>query len=145
MEDLESVDLPCFNRLEALREVEKDGILSEEDFRETYRGIVWTTNRSDGVEVEITAGGREKAVTMETREDYCAAVEKFRLNEAVPAVAAIKRGLETIVPIRLLTMYTWKELEIMVCGRPEIDIGLLKTHTVSPSFFPLHEKDQPDL
>ena len=30
---------------------------------------------------------------------------------------------------RLLKLFTWMELEILVCGRPEIDIEVLRNHT----------------
>jgi hypothetical protein len=38
----------------------------------------------------------------------------FRLGEFKQQVEAIKRGLATIVPLRLLPLFTWQELEMMV-------------------------------
>jgi len=38
----------------------------------------------------------------------------------------MRRGLATIVPIQLLPLFTWEELELMTCGKREIDIDLLK-------------------
>ena len=81
--------------------------------------------------MELVAGGREKLVTLADHVEFCSAVEKYRLEEGSTAIAAIKRGLETIIPLPLISIFTWQELEVMLCGRPEIDIALLKLHTVS--------------
>lgn len=39
---------------------------------------------------------------------------------------AIKLGIGLIYPIELIKLYTWKELEYKVCGKPSIDIVHLK-------------------
>jgi hypothetical protein len=46
-----------------------------------------------------------------------------------PALRALRRGLYSTVPARLLRLLTWAELEVAVAGRPEIDITLLRAHT----------------
>lgn len=53
-------------------------------------------------------------------------VEKYKLNEFKVQVEAIRSGLATIVPIQLLGLFTWKEIELSVCGKREIDLELLK-------------------
>ena len=42
---------------------------------------------------------------------------------------AIKRGLATVVPLKMLSLMTWRELEVHVCGRPIMDLALLKANT----------------
>jgi E3 ubiquitin-protein ligase HERC2 len=44
-------------------------------------------------------------------------------------VAALRSGLATIVPLHLLQLFTGEDLEVMVCGRRQIDIELLRTVT----------------
>ena len=34
-----------------------------------------------------------------------------------------------MVPAALLNLSTWKQLEEWVCGKPDVDIELLKRHT----------------
>ena len=63
------------------------------------------------------------------RGQYCDLVQQFRLHEFDAHVAAIKRGVGHIVPLRSLSLFTWKELEVLVGGPPNIDIDLLKRHT----------------
>jgi hypothetical protein len=42
---------------------------------------------------------------------------------------AIRAGLMAVVPASLLGLYTWQQLRLRVCGRPTIDIALLKSVT----------------
>jgi E3 ubiquitin-protein ligase HERC2 len=44
-------------------------------------------------------------------------------------VAAIRAGLASIVPTKLLALFTWEELEMMVCGKKNVDVELLKSVT----------------
>ncbi len=135
-EDLAAVDLMAVQSLSALRQAPEDGVASEAEFKAAYRGLCWVTSGSDGAEVEVVPGGRTKPVTLADRLEYCAAVEQLRLAEGAAAVAAMKRGLETLVPVRVLTVFKWRELEALVCGRPEIDVELLMAHTEYRGFRP---------
>ncbi|CAE7895047.1 Herc2, partial [Symbiodinium sp. KB8] len=44
-------------------------------------------------------------------------------------VDAIRRGLARVIPPSLLSLLGWRELEVHVCGRPVIDVALLKANT----------------
>jgi hypothetical protein len=44
-----------------------------------------------------------------------------RLNEANKQIKAIKAGIGMVFPQFLMKLYTWKELEYKVCGKPSID------------------------
>jgi hypothetical protein len=39
------------------------------------------------------------------------------------------RGLNALLPARLLPLFTHTELELMTCGAPDIDISILRKHT----------------
>ncbi|ETO22614.1 hypothetical protein RFI_14580 [Reticulomyxa filosa] len=99
-EDLKEIDSLCFDILNKLSNIEKEGI-TPETFSE------W-----------------------DNRKEYVQLLEHYRLNEFNTQVEAIRRGLATIVPIALLPLFTWQELELMVCGKREIDLELLKANTV---------------
>ena len=34
-----------------------------------------------------------------------------------------------MLPVRLMTLFTWSEFELMTCGTPEVDIDNLRRHT----------------
>lgn len=44
-------------------------------------------------------------------------------------MAAIRRGLDDVLPSQVLCLFTWQELEERVCGSRDIDIEMLKRHT----------------
>lgn len=85
--------------------------------------------RSDKSEVELVPGGRDISVTYATRREFVDAVYKARLNEHMPQIEAIQKGIAKIIPIQLLNLLTWEELEVAVSGSKVIDIDLLKRHT----------------
>ena len=41
----------------------------------------------------------------------------------------MRKGLATIVPLDLLSLFPWQSVEMMVCGKAEIDVDLLKQCT----------------
>jgi E3 ubiquitin-protein ligase HERC2 len=51
----------------------------------------------------------------------------YRLHEFDDAVAAVREGMSRVVPVPLLSLFTGLELETMVCGSPDIPLGLLKS------------------
>jgi len=84
-------------------------------------------------------------------------VEWVRLHESDRQIKAMRKGLTSVVPARLLELMTWQDLEWRVCGRPHVDVGLLRRHTeysagVNPEaphigylWHTLHEFGQQDL
>ena len=63
---------------------------------------------------------------------YCTRkkIQQYRWNESSLAVSFIMRGLRTVVPSDVLRLYTWKELELEICGRHSMDVELLKRNTI---------------
>ena len=53
----------------------------------------------------------------------------FRLNEFNVQISAMREGLLRSVPELVLSLMTWHELEMAVCGKPEIEIDVLKQMT----------------
>jgi hypothetical protein len=50
-------------------------------------------------------------------------------------VENMRKGMATIIPIQLLSLFTWQELELNVCGKNKIDIQLLRENTRYQSGF----------
>ena len=84
---------------------------------------------ADGTEVELVSGGKSKPVTMANRNEWVDLVVQTRLYESKRQVDAIRRGLSAVVPLQLLSLLNWRELEVHVCGRPVMDVQLLKSNT----------------
>jgi len=68
--------------------------------------------------------------SFEKRGEWAEYVEKIRLDESKKQAEAIRKGLSLVVPEGLLNLLTWRELETLVCGKPILDVDLLRTNTV---------------
>jgi hypothetical protein len=116
--------------LDQIAGCEAIGVQGERQFREAFPDLRFVTSGSDGGEIELVPGGRGLRVRFEDRARYCALVERRRLSEFNVQVEAIRRGFATVVPLRALAFFTWQQLEVLVAGRPEVDVAVLRRHTV---------------
>ena len=66
----------------------------------------FTTVLSNGTEAEVVEGGAHIDVTWHNRAAYCAAVRKARLREGSTQTHAVLRGLNSLLPVRLLALLT---------------------------------------
>ena len=82
------------------------------------------------LQVEVCAGGASRAVTYESRLEYVDLVLQYRLHEFDKQIDAVTVGLACMVPVRLLCMFSWSELEEMVCGMVTIDVEMLRTSAI---------------
>jgi other hect domain ubiquitin protein ligase E3 len=96
-------------------------------FEESFE--FFTSKLSDSTVVELVDGGRNFPVTFENKKKYIRDVLNVRFQEARKQIKALREGLAKVVPIGLLNLITWKQLEDWVCGKPAVDIKLLKRHT----------------
>jgi len=103
---------------------------TEENFAFYFPDLYFTVVLSTGQTVELLPGGSSIPVTFARCGEYVALAEKCRLAEFQLQLAAICRGIMAIVPMEFLTMFTWRQLEVMVTGNPEIDIALLREKTM---------------
>lgn len=126
--DLKGVDECCCQMLDILNNLREHEITPEK-FPETFENICFSTHDSSGRLVELVEHGSELMVTYEKAQEYSELVEKLRLHESERQYAAIRRGMSTVVPLNLLNLFSWKQVESMVCGAPDIDIEVLKSKT----------------
>ena len=66
---------------------------------------------------------------MKEETEWAELVEKARLDESKKQAEALRKGLSIVVPEGLLNLLTWRELETLVCGKPILDVDLLRTNT----------------
>ena len=69
-------------------------------------------------------------VTYRNKDLFAALTMDFKLKECAVHLQALMAGLWSIVPPQYLALFTWQELESMICGQPEVDVELLKRHTI---------------
>jgi len=122
--DLEAVDKLC---VQAFGEMQK---LSADKFEYLVQAERFVTQLSDGREIEVKEGGRDVAVTFANRDEYVQLCVQARLNEADQQINAIRKGLHAVVPAYLLGLFSWFDLEMLVCGNAQIDVDALRKHTL---------------
>ena len=103
--------------------------MDRDTFESSFAGVLnYTTVLSNGETVPLIPNS-EKLVTYEERFEYCKLVKKRRMEENSAAIAAIREGLTKVIPADVLSLLTWQELELKVCGLPEITVEALKKST----------------
>jgi len=135
--DLVAIDSLCYDVMEKVANIDQQNVTEE-----TFNDVITTnfvTTSCDGREVELKENGSNIPVTWHNRKEFVSLLEQYRLNEFKLQIEAIRRGLATIVPIPLLPLFTWQELEMMVCGKREIKIDYLRANTRYRS--PVQESD----
>jgi E3 ubiquitin-protein ligase HERC2 len=80
---------------------------------------------SSGQEVKLNTLSTH--VTSDNAQEYIKLSTFMRLHEFDEQVTAIREGMSKVIPVPLLSLFTGAELELMVCGNPEISIQLLKS------------------
>lgn len=128
--DLQAIDELCVKNVNALlndSDLEQKGV-NAENFEDIY-GLDFTYPSCDGTLIELKEDGANSPVTWSNRHEYARLVFDFRLHELAAPVKAMRQGLSSVIPSRFLSLLTFKELELEVCGQPEIDIELLKANT----------------
>ncbi len=68
-------------------------------------------------------------ITASNFNKYCSNYREYRLNEFHRQIEFIRQGLYSVVPDYFLSLFTPDELEEAVCGKGDMDVGLLKRNT----------------
>jgi len=135
MSDVEAIDVLSSNILKQINHPDAKSLPSEL-FNESMADIKFTVVDSAGKTRPLCPGGEQKSLTSENCHEYSAMVQNYRINEFRKQTAAIRQGLGKVVPLEALCLFSWKELEIMVCGRgfASEDVDLLKRNTEFSGF-----------
>lgn len=64
--------------------------------------------------IELCTNGRQRRLSFDNVRDFVARFLSTRLNEAEPMIAALRTGMEVVIPRRILMLFTEKELEKVV-------------------------------
>lgn len=87
-------------------------------------------------EVDLVENGAMKEVTNENISHYLEANLKYRmLNRTKPQMTELLIGFYDVVPEPALTVFDFQELELMLCGLPEIDMQDWEDNTVYSGLF----------
>jgi len=118
--DVESVDADKFKSLEWM-------------LRESINGVLYETFSVDQSvfgatsTVDLVPGGRDIDVTDANKPLYAHLIADFILTRAIHAqLSAFLKGFHDIIPAKLISVFNEQEVELMVCGLPDIDLADLR-------------------
>jgi len=130
LQDLMNYDYTTWSNIQ-FRDPRDGHLFDEHEFAEYYAGLTYTTSLSDGVtKVELRPGGGRIPVRFESRWQYAMEVVRARFQETSLQMDAIRRGLYSIIPRYALSLLSWNELRLKICGEPSLDLAYLKKRTV---------------
>jgi E3 ubiquitin-protein ligase HECTD3 len=79
--------------------------------------------------------GRNTKVTFGNASDYAGLLENYLLTEGEYIYDAIRKGMSAVVPLNLVALLTWEELEKKICREDELGAGEIKSITAPPVGF----------
>jgi hypothetical protein len=82
------------------------------------------------VPVELIAGGSKRIVTPECRKDFLQQAIRFRLDEFITQIDAIRKGFNEFFPAAAAMLLSPWELRELVCGQESIEIEEMKKHCI---------------
>lgn len=128
--------LPLLKHLLSIPITKSDLMFLDED---VYKSYTWIANNSNvdtlGLDFslyghELTAGGFSIDLTDDNKQEYLALVLRYYMLDSIdPQLTAIIEGLNEVVSLSLLQIFDYQELELLLCGVPDIDVQDWERHS----------------
>jgi len=128
--DLKGIDLYLVDYLDVVtKELARPGG-SASSFDERFGDRTFVTKSvTGGKQVELGIGGRKRHLSLSNAGEFVERVYEYHLHEFDEQIAHVAEGLATVVPLAPLRLFTANQLELLVCGKSEVDLELLKAKT----------------
>lgn len=125
--DLEHIDSEYYQNLKQLQDLSDKG----EDLSMLCLDFTTTSEiMGQKEEIDLVKNGSDIDVTNDNFPEYVEACLKYKLMDMVkPQVTELLLGFFDVIPEPLLTIFDFQELELLMCGLPEIDMEDWKEHT----------------
>jgi len=118
--DVESVDPAKYKSLSWMLSESIDHILFESFSVESEEFGAKRT-------IDLLPDGRNIAVSDANKNIYVHLISEFILTRAIQSqLSAFVRGFHELIPAHLISVFNEQELELMLCGLPDIDLADLK-------------------
>jgi len=129
-EDIRAIDLLSFQIIDDIKAMASQPGISDSvfDSQMADANVRFEVYDSAQISCDLIPGGKNISVTWENKQFFSEALLKYRLTEFEQQCEAIRRGMCTVVPQQLLSLYTWQELEQKVAGAT-FDVDLLEQAT----------------
>ncbi|GAB9465850.1 Hect e3 ubiquitin ligase [Globisporangium polare] len=81
--------------------------------------------------VDLKPNGRNIKVTERNKKEYVTLFVQWHLaNSVADEIGALVSGIYDVVPVHLLAPFDYKELRLLLCGSPKIDLNDWEEHTM---------------
>jgi hypothetical protein len=77
----------------------------------------------------LIPNGKNITVAFSDLNKYIETLRNKKILESRLQVKRITQGLSQLIPLPYLHCLTGEELKLIICGRPQVDVDLLKKHT----------------
>jgi HECT-domain (ubiquitin-transferase)/SPRY domain len=129
LDDLGDIDLHTCNFIDSLRRRARSDDDDGGDDDGSDATMYFTAPLSDGSVRALVPGGERLAVVgRAARLRYANLIEQARLHEDAVQTDAVLSGLDSVVPLATLRLFTWQELAERVCGIDDFDVDELRRH-----------------
>lgn len=129
MDDVRAVDKGVWQDIESLTKAEDEAKGDAKKFNAAMAARKFEGAISNGTVVELVKHGKRIQVTWQNRSKYIDSYVDLRINEFKTQCEAMRRGLATVVPYQIMSLFTWADIRDQVSGRVNIDVALLKSMT----------------
>ena len=135
--DLIFIDKSLYHSLSNLKSMSNDRNFDIESLALFYVIDMNIPGKTNQISVDLKKNGRNEQVTK--IEDYIQSRIDFILGSIAVFTNEIKKGMFSILPKEIITIFTADELELLLNGRPFIDVDEWKEYTnYKPPIYPTH-------
>lgn len=136
LKDMENLDLEYFKSLMWMLENDITDIITE-DFS------VETDDYGEHKIIDLVPNGRNIPVIEDNKHEYVRLVVEYRLQTSVAEqMNNFIAGFHEIIPRDLIAIFDEQELELLVSGLPDIDVGDWQNNTTYNNYSPSSEQIQ---
>lgn len=136
LKDMETLDLEYFKSLMWMLDNDITDILTE-DFS------VESDDYGEHKIIDLVPNGRNIPVTEENKQDYVRLVVEYRLQKSVEEqMSNFSVGFHEIIPKELVGIFDEQELELLISGLPDIEVGDWQANTTYNNYSPSSEQIQ---
>ena len=113
-EDITDLDLDFYKNLKTCLEFDVEGLDLYFSATKEFFGKL--------EEIDLIPGGADILVTNETKHDYVEKLVFYKMYTSIKSqIDAFLRGFHELIPKDLVSIFNYRELELLIAGLPELD------------------------
>eukprot|EP00658_Telonema_sp_P-2_P025927 TRINITY_DN20455_c0_g1_i4.p1 TRINITY_DN20455_c0_g1~~TRINITY_DN20455_c0_g1_i4.p1 ORF type:complete len:402 (+),score=132.79 TRINITY_DN20455_c0_g1_i4:172-1377(+) len=124
LEDLAGIDLEVYQSMSWMKDNPIENVLFN-----TF-SVSLTHEICGDREFELKPGGKDMDVTDDNKHEYINLYLEWRVyGNRKAQIKAFLGGFWEVIPVEMLKVFDWQQLELLMCGMPEIDVKDWRANT----------------